>query len=354
VTVTAAPAGASPGVVTPTVRRALRRWLFWIVVGVLLVAFAAAYGLTTRTASEANRFAADEAAPAGSRALVQVLGDEGIDVIAVDTLDDALAAIDDPSTTTLIAADPRAVLTAEQWLRLDGAAASLVVVEPPAIAVGALAPEVAPGIPVVDDVRDDAGCSVPAARRAGSITADGVSLDASAASGVQACFTTTEGSALVTLEQPGGDGALHLLGASGVVQNGVIGVQGNAALALGLAGEHPTLVWYVASPADLASGDVPLSELYPGWVNPIAWLALTAGLAAAIWRGRRLGPVVIENLPVVVRTTETMEGRARLYARAGARLRALDALRVGTLRRLADGLSPTAHREAETAKAHRG
>ena len=106
--------------------------------------------------------------------------------------------------------------------------------------------------------------------------------------------------ALVTLEQPSSEGALHLLGASAVVQNGFLGVQGNAALALGLAGEHPTLVWYVASPADLAGGDTPLSELYPGWVNPVAWLALTVGLAAAIWRGRRLGPVVIENLPVVV------------------------------------------------------
>ena len=338
-TITAARADAPAGVVTPTVRRALRRWLFWIVVAVLLVAFAAVYGLTTRTASEANRFDADEAAPAGSRALVQVLGEQGIDVVVASTLDEALAAVNDPGATTLVAADPRAVLTAEQWQQLDGAAASVIVIEPPALAVGALAAEVAPGIPVIDAVRDEAGCSVPAAQRAGSITADGVALDASAAAGAEACFTGSEGSGLVTLEQPGGEGALHLLGASAVVQNGFLGVQGNAALALGLAGEHPTLVWYVASPADLAGGDTPLSELYPGWVNPVAWLALTVGLAAAIWRGRRLGPVVIENLPVVVRTTETMEGRARLYATSGARLRALDALRVGTLRRLADGLA---------------
>lgn len=343
--VTSAPLGTSAEVVTPTVRRTLRRALFWIVLATLLLAFAAVSGLTTRSTTEADRFTADEAAPAGSRALVEVLRDSGIDVATADTLDAALAAIDDPATTTLVAADPRGVLSADQWQDLDGAADTLVLVEPPALAVGALAPSIAPGVPSLGGVRDDAGCSLPAAQRAGSITTDGVGLDATgaAAAGAAAeiCFPGEEGeggAALVSLDQPAG-GDLHLLGAGGVVQNGLIGREGNAALALGLAGEHPRLVWYVASTADVADGASELSELYPGWVNPIAWLALTVGLAVAVWRGRRLGPVVIENLPVVVRTTETMEGRARLYAREGSRLRALDALRVGTLRRLAEGLA---------------
>lgn len=343
--VTGAPLGTAAEVVTPTVRRTLRRALFWIVLATLLLAFAAVYGLTTRSTTEADRFAADEAAPAGSRALVEVLRDSGIDVVTADTLDAALAAVDDPATTTLVAADPRGVLSADQWQDLDGAAASLILVEPPALAVGALAPSIAPGVPSLGGVRDDAGCSLPAAQRAGSITTDGVGLDATGAAAagaaVEICFPGEEGeggAALVSLDQPAG-GDLHLLGAGGVVQNGLIGREGNAALALGLAGEHPRLVWYVASTADVADGATELSELYPGWVNPIAWLALTVGLAVAVWRGRRLGPVVIENLPVVVRTTETMEGRARLYAREGSRLRALDALRVGTLRRLAEGLA---------------
>ncbi len=343
--VTSAPLGTAAEVVTPTVRRTLRRALFWIVLATLLLAFAAVSGLTTRSTTEADRFTADESAPAGSRALVEVLRDSGIDVATADTLDAALAAIDDPATTTLVAADPRGVLSADQWQDLDGAAATLVLVEPPALAVGALASSIAPGVPSLGGVRDDAGCSLPAAQRAGSITTDGVGLDATgaAAAGAAAeiCFPGEEGeggAALVSLDQPAG-GDLHLLGAGGVVQNGLIGREGNAALALGLAGEHPRLVWYVASTADVADGATELSELYPGWVNPIAWLALTVGLAVAVWRGRRLGPVVIENLPVVVRTTETMEGRARLYAREGSRLRALDALRVGTLRRLAEGLA---------------
>ena len=44
-----------------------------------------------------------------------------------------------------------------------------------------------------------------------------------------------------------------------------------------------------------------------------------AVLLLALWRARRLGPVVVEPLPVVVRAAETVEGRARLYRRSGAR-----------------------------------
>ena len=59
------------------------------------------------------------------------------------------------------------------------------------------------------------------------------------------------------------------------------------------------------------------------------------------WRGRRLGPLVHEPLPVVVRSAETQEGRARLYRQARARDRAAAALRTATLRRLAGRLQAT-------------
>ena len=78
-----------------------------------------------------------------------------------------------------------------------------------------------------------------------------------------------------------------------------------------------------------------LGELTPPWVTPVLVLLVLTFVAAAVWRGRRFGPLVIENLPVTVRSSETMLGRARLYERSSARLRALDALRVGTIQRLA-------------------
>ena len=105
-------------------------------------------------------------------------------------------------------------------------------------------------------------------------------------------------------------------------------------------GERPRLVWYTPSPDDAATDAPPtLGELTPGWVTPAILLLGTAALAAAVWRGRRFGPLVVERLPVVVRADETAEGRARLYQRADARGHALDALRVGTVDRIASTLA---------------
>ena len=55
-----------------------------------------------------------------------------------------------------------------------------------------------------------------------------------------------------------------------------------------------------------------------------------------VWRGRRLGRLVPEPLPVVVRAVETTEGRARMYRRARAQDRAAAQLREATMARLRD------------------
>jgi hypothetical protein len=96
--------------------------------------------------------------------------------------------------------------------------------------------------------------------------------------------------------------------------------------------------------SDLAAGDPTLGELTPPWVSPVIVLLLVAGVAAAIWRGRRFGPLVAERLPVTVRAAETTEGRARLYAHARDAVHAADQLRIGALGRLGRmlGLGPSA------------
>ena len=53
------------------------------------------------------------------------------------------------------------------------------------------------------------------------------------------------------------------------------------------------------------------------------------------WRARRLGRVVPEPLPVVVRASETVEGLGRLYRAAHARPRAAEALRTAVRGHLA-------------------
>ena len=71
-----------------------------------------------------------------------------------------------------------------------------------------------------------------------------------------------------------------------------------------------------------------------------------AVLLLALWRARRLGPVVAEPLPVVVRAAETVEGRARLYRRAGARGTAAEALRAGVRRPAGARARPAAPRRS--------
>jgi hypothetical protein len=131
-------------------------------------------------------------------------------------------------------------------------------------------------------------------------------------------------------------GTATVVGASDALTNGTIAQHGNAAFALTLLGRHPQLVWYLPTSADLLTETPPtLGELSPDWVLPaVALVALTA-LAAAVWRGRRFGPLIVENLPVTVRANETMQGRARLYEKSSARLRAIDALRIGAVERIA-------------------
>ena len=76
----------------------------------------------------------------------------------------------------------------------------------------------------------------------------------------------------------------------------------------------------------------------------IVWQLCLAVVLLALWKGRRIGPLVAEELPVVVRASETVEGRGRLYRSRRARDRAADALRTATLQRLLPrlGLGPNA------------
>lgn len=78
----------------------------------------------------------------------------------------------------------------------------------------------------------------------------------------------------------------------------------------------------------------PLWDAAPPWTfATVALLALGAVLFA-LAMGRRLGGPVREPLPIVVRTTETVEGRGRLYQRAKARGPAATTLRVTCRQRL--------------------
>lgn len=273
--------------------------------------------------------------PEGSRALAELLRDNGVEVHVARRVAEARQ---DVAGATLLVTDPAFVPPAV-LADLAAPAASTVLISP----LPDILEEIAPGIGAVglaDVERRDPACPLPAATRAGDADLGGLAYAARSGPGGAA----TDGEAVV-LCYPTGDGAalaragdVTVLGAGDPLTNDRLDERGNAALALALLGEHDDLVWYrpgLDDPALRDGGAKPLFSLVPGAVK-LALLQLAIGaLVLAIWRGRRLGPVVGEPLPVVVRAAEATEGLARLYRRAHAHGRAGTALREAAVRRIA-------------------
>ncbi|MDM4762708.1 DUF4350 domain-containing protein [Galbitalea sp. SE-J8] len=325
-------------VTTPTVRTTLRRSLFWIIVAAGAIVTAVVLALVGTAGGAGVPLGADEAGPDGARALVRVLEQHGVAVEPTGSLDDTLDALDDDPGATVLAYDPDLLLPGDAWPGLARAHA-IVLVDPAAAALEALAPAIAPAGVIDDAGAVDGSCALPAAQRAGRIRAAGhgyrIVDDGAGATG---CFGAGDGRYAVVQAPTASGGTVTAVGSPHVLDNDGVALTGDAALAIGLLGADPHLVWYLPTAADLTGGDIDLSDLTPGWLSPVLVLGLLAGVAAALWRGRRLGALLVEPLPVVVRASETMAGRARLYARAGARGRAADALRIGTVGRVASAL----------------
>ena len=333
----ATPAPATAEAVTPTLRQGLRRHRAWIVIAILLVIGALVVLVVQGGAQPPGpALGAANAAPTGSKALVQVLRANGVDVTEVRSAGAAVEAARSGATVFLY--DETGLLDEDRLGELADAADRLVVAEP---AFGALE-VLAPGVRLAGAASgtiDDVACAAAPAERAGELS-DGQRLltidDAAAAAGWDGCFRDGDfGYAVATGPGPSG-GDLALVAATTAFENEHVDEAGNAALVIGLLGASDRLAWYLPGPADADASEAPtIAELTPGWVSPVVVLAIAVTIAAGIWRGRRFGPLVVERLPVQVPAGETSEGRARLYARSAARGHALDQLRIGTVGRIA-------------------
>jgi hypothetical protein len=271
-------------------------------------------------------------APSGSRALAQVLGDQGVQVQRVTT-SAALAATTGPDDTLLVV-DPDLLVDSQvEAVRATGA--DLVV-------VGATAPgRYLPGVtaePSDQGVRAP-GCDLPVAQRAGTVDAGGIAYVTgdTRLRAPHLCYASDGRPSLVQVTVNGN--LVTLLGSSSPLTNSRLDDEGDAALALGLLGGHDRLVWYLPTAADVPpSAQKSFYQLVP---DGVWWGLLQVGVAVlllALWRARRLGAVVVEPLPVAVRAAETEEGRARLYRRNGARGQAAESLRAGVRSRLGGAL----------------
>ncbi|WP_330175540.1 DUF4350 domain-containing protein [Streptomyces sp. NBC_01498] len=310
--------------------------------------------------------------PQGSRAVAELLKDRGIPTRVVTTLAEATEGTG-PDTTLVVVSPDLLTFHQQHALRrateLSGGRTVLLSAGPPS--AGVLAPGVTVSTPAPTTAREPR-CSLPAANDAGAVDIGGERYTAPSADS-DACYPT-DGLAHLLKVDTGAGGDTVLLGSPDLLHNERLAHQGNASLALQLLGSRPHVVWYLPSlsdPSATTSGgdngdaiggsdgdegrdgeesETSFLDLIPsGWLWATVQLALAAVLAA-VWRARRLGPVVEEQLPVTIRASEATEGRARLYRKANARDRAASVLRSETRTRLASllGVPPSEAHFPET------
>ena len=283
--------------------------------------------------------------PDGAHAVAALLRDRGVDVQRVETVD---AAIGSTSGTVFVpVADS---LTAEELRRLAQAARRLVVIGATGERLDALGAGLSEG-PDADVETRRPSCSLPPAVRAGDAETGGVTYRSDTSSAD--CYAVGGWATLLQRE------SLTLLGSADLFTNARLDRRGNAALALGLLGADGDVRWVLPRPgARAADTDTSVNDLVPTALKLAVLQLLVAAGVLALWRARRLGAVVTEPLPVVVRAAEAVEGRSRLYRASRSRATAAEALRAGTRDRLARrlGLGPDTGRSALVAAvaAHAG
>lgn len=330
-----------------------------VVVGLLALAL-----FTWASWPKGSSLPLDPESPAGdgTRALVQVLRQQGVRVDVVRDRSALGAAQVDDRTTLVASAGPMVTTTTLEALdeRLADAG-HVVLLGMPTDALVALDLPVRTAGGSADPVA--ASCSDPigtTARRIGPVTrtytpmtddergdwvdpfADpeertdetiGRSWQGLTTAG---CYPVDSGHALLTVradDMP----RIDLLAPSGLLTNDVVTTESDAALGLRLLGSLDRVVWFAPDRLD-AEDDATSVEprVAPRWLMPLLLLLLGALGLTMWWRGRRLGPLAVEPLPVLVHAAETTTARGRLYRKAGASGAAhgAESLRAATTRRL--------------------
>lgn len=290
----------------------------------------------------------------GAMALVEVLRQQGVEVEIVRSIGDLEASAPERDTTVVVS-DPSylGLGATERLAEATTGAGRLVLVGVDSVQLDVL------GLPVTAfpgfDVDLVGRCSSTVALDSDVVWAvDTRYLVDEGADGVTTCFTLPDadsdsgepaaggeyGSALIEVAATPSTPPTLLVGFGPGWSNRYIVEDSHAGTAVRALGSTPRLVWYHPGTTDLDDGTPGAGRaVWPAWTTPAIALLGVAVIALALARGRRLGRLVPEPLPVVVRAIETTESRGRLYRRAGDPARAASVLRAGTADRLARRLA---------------
>ncbi len=266
--------------------------------------------------------------PNGAQALAKVLGRQGVDVTSARTVADAVAAARAGGTLLVI---DSGWLEPDQVQALVDTPGDLVVVDPSDTLLEAATEGEAKLRWTGSAGRRWAECDDPDAVAAHSITSPAHGGFHAPTAGTL-CFPDESGSGAFLVHSLG-DRTVRALYDGEMLANEHILDTGNAALGLRMLGHRDQLVWLVHDTNDDSlTTPRPTDNAVPEPTVPrnfgvvLLWAAAVV-LVAALWRVRRLGPLVTERLPVAVRASETTLGRGRLYRRARSRGHAAAGLR---------------------------
>ncbi|GAA3122425.1 DUF4350 domain-containing protein [Streptosporangium carneum] len=322
----AAEARTGPTSTSPTARSLWRGGRGALLVALVVVLVAVGGVLLTGGSGGGRPLDPADTSLSGGRALAQLLRAHGVRVTRVTSAAEALAA--DSGDSMLLLSDTSFLDDEEAGSLAAMPADRLVVGAQPHLDV------LAPGVTSKGTTRArsrEPRCALPAATRAGSAHMGGMVFGAP--SGAVVCYPSGEGPTLVSYVNEGR--TITVVGDGQFMSNLRLAEDGDAALAMNLAGARSTVIWLVAP--DVLPQDTEARSFYDLVPSGVKWAVAQLALVVvllALWQGRRLGPVVTERLPVVVRAAETVEGRARLYRARRARDRAAAALRAGFIDRI--------------------
>lgn len=306
--------------------------------------------------------------PTSDSALLNLLGQQGVAYFPEMQLDNVLDYAD--ADTTLVIDDDERLNSAALDQLAGSGFGRIIILNNDATTIDAFMPNVRIGkytdaltAPV------NPSCTQPDAVAAGSVDLEtsSATFDVGATDDtVNSCYPV--GGAPTMIDSAFSTTDVVALGSTTFFENDRLASAGNAALALRLFGAHSKLVWFAAefvpdpslnncggvvcdnatpqpgSTTTITAGgggggssasQPTLTSLMPTWIWWTLLQLLVAVLLVAYWRGRRLGAVVSEQLPVTVRAAEAVEGHARLYRRANAHGRAAELLRKASASRLA-------------------
>lgn len=309
---------------TATAPRRRRSWR-WVLATLLVLAVIAGVDAYLSAPRPGTRMDAASTDPDGAHALVALLRDGGVDVVVADHIADVESAAR-PDALILVA---QSQYLADSVLdRLARIRSDLLLVEPTTEARKALLPGVR--ISGTNGFDSDPNCTLREAVRAGSVRfGRATTFESEDGRAMTRCYD----GALIRFRD--GGRAITAVGSTDFMTNGSLLQAGNAALAMNLAGGRPRLIWYAPHFVEgESSSKATVLDLIPANVYWVVGQLAVVVLLVAVWRSRRPGPLVAEELPVVVRASETVEGRGRLYRSRRARDRAAAALRTAALQRL--------------------